>query len=377
VNNVADALADDRPGLDIPWPELKTRITARPGTLIMAIGAPGALKSMFSLSWALGLQDQPSRLISLDTNSATQGARIVGALTGTKTDDVFANGPGWADWLRRQPLMMRVTDRPVDPKQVGEIVAADREYWGIPPALVVIDDLKKLILKDYEKQGLDAGLLELHRQAKKNGNVVLVLHHVVRKRSQDKGSGWGNDAQSRRRPVALFDAQYTGEYEAEIVLGVWRPVDNELRISILKNRNGEDDPAGQDYVSLYADAKTYYEALPARRRTHSSRRPRRDYVTGWRSEVEAPTKTAAKVAAVRPRHWHSDDAERHGVLRPRRLDRRRSDHSRRGVPLHRRRAPRHLAAADRRRGGAGAHPRAAQRAAALPEVRAEVLVALA
>src|SRR4051812_20594528 len=84
-----------------------------------------------------------------------------------------------------------------------------------------------------------------------------------------QGLRLGNDAQSRRRPVALFDAQYTGEYEAEVVLGVWRPVDNELRISILKNRNGEDDPAGQDYVSLYADpsraivrAKTYYEALP-------------------------------------------------------------------------------------------------------------------
>jgi predicted ATP-dependent serine protease len=215
-----------------------------PGTLLLVLGAPGALKSMLSLSWCLEL-DGPTRIVSLDTDPATQAGRTIARLTGRKTSEILETPESkaqWAGWLREQELKVRFLNTPIAAEDVGDLIAADKEYWGETPGLVVIDDVSKLRMKERGYQDFDTAMLELHRTARKYNTVLLGLHHLHR-----------GGSSARTQPISLHDGKYTGEYEAEIVLGMWRPEHNVLRVGVLKNRFGADDPTGKLYAELYAD----------------------------------------------------------------------------------------------------------------------------
>jgi hypothetical protein len=244
VDDLVRALSDDRPSLHVPWGDLGRLIRPVPGTLMILLGAPGAMKSMLSLVWCLEL-GAPSRIISLDTDPLTQAARVVARLAGTTTKAVLDDPGKWAPWLLEQKSQMRLLHEPVQAEEIGQIMEADAEFWGQVPALVVVDDVSKLKMKDRSYQDFDGAMLELHRAAKKHQTVVLALHHLHR-----------GDSSNRTKPIRLSDGKYTGEYEAEIVLGAWRPSEKEMRVAVLKNRFGVDNPNGGLSVQLHADPAT-------------------------------------------------------------------------------------------------------------------------
>lgn len=201
---------------------------------------------MWSLTWAYGLaaRGEPVVLISLDTDARTQAARLACLHAGGRVtlDEVLAEPDLWAAVLDAAELPIRVIDRPVTASEVGEIIRAYREWWGRPPALVVLDDVSKLRMEQRDYQGFDASLVELHMVARAEDTVILGLHHLHRGQSSN-----------REQPIRLSDGKYVGEYEAEVVYGLWRPNARRLRVSIVKNRFGDDDPSGRLYVELYAD----------------------------------------------------------------------------------------------------------------------------
>lgn len=247
------ALEDDRPGLWLPWEELRDQLRILPGNLVLVLGAPGALKSLFSLVWGheLARQGEPVSLISLDTDPLTQAARLVAMEYRAEghritTNEVMDTQTLWPEWLEDRRLRLSVIERPVSAEQIDEIITAHTEYWGRVPPLVIVDDVSKMRMEKRDYEGFDTAILELHRVARRHGTVVLGLHHVHR-----------GDSSSRQKRVTLKDGKYTGEYEAEIMLGLWRPLTQShrptLRVSVLKNRSGQDDPTGETFVSLYAD----------------------------------------------------------------------------------------------------------------------------
>jgi hypothetical protein len=237
------ALADERPGLDPPWDGLRRlRVGPPPGTFVLVLGAPGSLKSTFALTWALHIRPRRTVMISLDTDSRTQAARLVAALQQIPVADVLRDPVTWAGWLELLGLPIRVIDRTVSVEDLDEILRAMRAYWGAPPDLVIIDDLSKLRMEERDYAGFDATMVEVHRLAREHGTVVLGLHHLHR-----------GGSSNRDQPVRLADGKYTGEYEAEIVLGLWRPRADRLHIGVLKNRFAPDAPNGSLYVELIAD----------------------------------------------------------------------------------------------------------------------------
>lgn len=215
---------------------------------------------MFSLSWAYRL-GRPATLVSLDTDPLTQAARLVALASGNRirTSEVLEDPQAWSEWLEEHPLPLLAIDRPVAPTDLGEILEAHAMYWGEVPPMVVIDDIASLAMSSRDYEGFDSTLLELRRVARKYQTCVLALHHVHR----------GDSAQRTHR-IKMADGKYTGEYVAETILGLWRPNPQlpELRVSILKNRFGEDDPTGNLYVRLFADPskceirdQSYFEGM--------------------------------------------------------------------------------------------------------------------
>lgn len=244
MEDLARALADEQPGLKVPWGELERLIRPVPGTLMILLGAPGAMKSMLSLIWCLEL-DEPTRIISLDTDPLTQAARVVARLAKVSTRDVLDEPVKWAQWLTEQRTKVRLLHEPIEAEAIGQVVEADAEYWGVTPSLVVVDDVSKLRMKDRGYTDFDTAMLELHRMAKRLKTVVLALHHVHR-----------GESSARIKPVRLSDGKYTGEYESEIVLGLWRPTEHEMKVGVLKNRFGPDNPNGGLSAKLYANPAT-------------------------------------------------------------------------------------------------------------------------
>lgn len=247
-NPLVSALDDDREGLEVPWPSLAALLRPLPGSLIICLGAPGSGKSLFSLSWCLRCP-RPSRLISLDTDSLTQGARTVAALTGVSTHDVLSNPRQYVEALevamRSRP--MRVLDRQINPRELDELLEADSLYWGQTPAFVVIDDVSKFLTGERGFDAYDEAFARMHAAARAFNTVILALHHIRR------STRVGVTTDFAANPIGLSDGRYGGEYEAEMVLGLWRPYPLLARVGVLKNRYGPSAPDGSLFADLSVD----------------------------------------------------------------------------------------------------------------------------
>ena len=241
------ALQDDRIGLSPPWDCLANLVRPLPGNLVLILGAPGVGKSMFSLLWALeqgrSTKDGPwTRLISLDTNAAEQAARVISWTEGIPASAVLEHPDAWARYFDDKEYNLLVQTCILRPAQLAEVMEVDRMYLGSYPDFVVVDDLSKMQMTDRSYTDYNTAFLDLHRVARSCGNVVAALHHIHR-----------GDNSAGSRAIRLSDGVYGGEYEAEIVLGLWRPMPNTLRVGVLKNRMGAADPTGQVYVDLHVD----------------------------------------------------------------------------------------------------------------------------
>jgi hypothetical protein len=244
----------------MPWPKLGEIIEPGPGHLVMVLGAPGVGKSAFALKWALDAGG-PALVISQDTDLPTQAARTVSALAGVRHSEVVNDLDRWENFLssnmKSLPLMY---DYPIASDDIGQLIVASEEFFGITPAMVVIDVFKNVVReKSYE--GYINAIEELHRAARRYGTCILLLHHVNRQ---------GRNA-SGVKPIRLDDGQYGGEGDAEIVLGIWSPkgeidplygwkefYDPVMRVSVLKNRFGAKDPEGKD---VYVDMQLDYDRM--------------------------------------------------------------------------------------------------------------------
>lgn len=216
----------------IPW---SLGIEPMRGQLMVVVGAPGVGKSAFALNWALKIQE-PSLILSLDTDLRTQAARAAAIHAGAPIETVRQSPARWALYLDRYVDRTRIYDLTLGTRELDDLVAAEQEYWGSPPALVVVDNVSNL-LKESTYEAYRQTFVDLHKIARRNDTCVVALHHAKR----DAVDG----------PLTMHSMQFTGEQEAELVLGLWKNKPNPLvefgslprplSVGILKNRNG---PAG-------------------------------------------------------------------------------------------------------------------------------------
>ena len=103
------------------------------GNLVVVMGSPGVGKSLFGLNWCLGI-DQPSILVSLDTDMATQAMRACSILAGVPEEQVEKRPEAWAQFLDQKNLLCRMYDLTVTPRDVQDIIEAETEYWGVTPS---------------------------------------------------------------------------------------------------------------------------------------------------------------------------------------------------------------------------------------------------
>lgn len=234
--------------VEMPFQGLRSLFTPLRGNLIVALGSPGVGKSAYALNWSLKNED-PSLLISLDTDLHTQAARAAAILGGGqfRLGDITSNVLLGSSILNKSGAKLRAYDEAGGTKDIYEIIEAEKEYWGVPPALTIVDNVSNLV-NEGDYQEYRRLFVELHRVARKGNTCVLALHHVTRK------AKFGE-------PLNLNSGQFAGEQEAEVVLGLWSDRGDptkgpRLNVSVLKNRMGKADPSGAMYVPLVFEQDT-------------------------------------------------------------------------------------------------------------------------
>ena len=231
------------------WSTLKNKqIRFRRGQLCMVAAAPNAGKSMFALVYAIKAQ-VPTLFFSADTDVTTVMIRAASHISGHEQLTVETNlnttNAYYDKYFDRIKHIEWVFDSSPSLEDIELEVKAYQELYGIPPELIVIDNLMNVAAEtDNEWAGLRAIMMELHDLARNTEACVLVLHHV----SEQSEYGDGTNPPARR----AIHGKVSQLPSLILTLG-YDPMAKVLRAAAVKNRFGPNSANGQEHVSFNAN----------------------------------------------------------------------------------------------------------------------------
>ena len=214
----------------------------------MVAAAPNAGKSMFALIYAVKAK-VPTLFFSADTDTPTVMMRAASHLSGHSQLLVEANLNNsrhyYDKYLSDMENIQFVFDSSPSLDDIELEVKAYVELYGIPPELIVIDNLMNVVAEsDNEWAGLRAIMVEFHDMARKTQACVLVLHHV------SEQSEYGSPIMP---PARRSIHGKVSQLPAIILTLGYDPSNNILRVAPVKNRFGPHTADGRDFATLFVD----------------------------------------------------------------------------------------------------------------------------
>jgi RecA-family ATPase len=231
------------------WKALASeQIKFRRGQVCMIAAAPNAGKSMFALIYAVKAK-VPTLFFSADTDTATVMMRAASHLSGHSQLLVEANLNSnrhyYDKYLTDMENIQFVFDSSPSLDDIELEVKAYVELYGIPPELIVIDNLMNVVAEsDNEWAGLRAIMVEFHDMARKTEACVMVLHHV----SEQSEYGKTTEPPARR---AIHGK--VSQLPALILTLGFDPLNNILKVAAVKNRFGPHSADGSTRVGLFVN----------------------------------------------------------------------------------------------------------------------------
>jgi len=223
-------------------------IRFRRGQVCMVAAAPNAGKSMFALIYAIKA-GVSTLFFSADTDTATVMMRAASHLSGHSQLMVEANLNSnrhyYDKHLDNMSNIQFVFDSSPSLDDLELEIKAYVELFGIPPELIVIDNLMNVAAEtDNEWAGLRAIMVDLHDMARKTEACVLVLHHV----SEQSEYGRTDNPPPRRSIHGKVS-----QLPAMILTLGYDPFNHILKVAAVKNRFGAHTADGSDNVSLFVN----------------------------------------------------------------------------------------------------------------------------
>jgi len=211
----------------------------------MVAAAPNAGKSMFSLIYAVKAK-VPTLFFSADTDTTTVMMRAASHLSGHSQVSVEANLSSnthyYDNQLDKVSHIKWVFDSSPSIDDLELEVRAYVELYGIPPELIVIDNLMNVSAEtDNEWAGLRAIMMELHDMARKTEACVIVLHHV------SEQSEYGSPSEPPHRRAIHGKVS---QLPALILTLGYDPTQATLKVAPVKNRFGPHSADGKKYAQL-------------------------------------------------------------------------------------------------------------------------------
>jgi len=235
--------------IHVPWRALDQIVTLRTGELVIIGGAAGGGKSTLAANMAINMtdpmlycaQDSPASVLSRMTALAlsTETGSVQVDMTDEQSRDIIA-----AKMADVRPSLV-FNKGPITVDYLEQMCIALKEWMGIAPRAIIIDNLIDLIIpgrSHHETTFYSVALPELKQVALKHNTCVMALHHVTRGGGSTHGKGQG--------PMQINDLLYAGEREARHVWGVYNDGGDNLIVQVLKQQDGRADPQGDLRVTL-------------------------------------------------------------------------------------------------------------------------------
>ena len=231
------------------WKDLALKqIKFRRGQVCMVAAAPNAGKSMFALIYAVKAK-VPTLFFSADTDTATVMMRAASHLSGHSQllveGNLTSNRHYYDKHLDNMSNIQFVFDSSPSLDDIELEIKAYVELFGIPPELIVIDNLMNVVAEsDNEWAGLRAIMVDFHDMARKTEACVMVLHHV----SEQSEYGKTTFPPARR---AIHGK--VSQLPALILTLGFDPSDATLKVAPVKNRFGPHTADGSDFATLFVN----------------------------------------------------------------------------------------------------------------------------
>lgn len=188
----------------------------------------------------------PSLLFLLDTNELTASCRFLSILTGEeylviKKRIEDGEGEGYADLLAQKLSNIRVVFHAPDPEAVEREMQAYEQRYGLPPDVVLIDNLgNQASAYENEWAMLKSLTLELDRIARESQCAMLACAHTTDLISTEP---------ARRTAILGKVSQYP-----RVILSVaYNAYNAEYKIAIVKNTEGPTDAGAEHPLTFWAD----------------------------------------------------------------------------------------------------------------------------
>lgn len=231
------------------WKALSGKqIKFRRGQVCMIAAAPNVGKSMLALIYVIKAQ-VPTLFFSADTDTTTVMMRAAAHLSGHSQimveQNLTSNRHYYDKHLGNLDNIQFVFDSSPSLDDIELEIKAYVELFGVPPELVVIDNLMNVAAEsDNEWAGLRSIMVELHDMARKTEACVMVLHHVSEQTEYSKTT-----EPPHRRSIHGKVSQLP----ALILTLGFDPYNKILKVAAVKNRFGPHTADGSDHVGLFVN----------------------------------------------------------------------------------------------------------------------------
>lgn len=228
-------------------------VLIRKGQLCMVAAGPGSGKSMLVQAIVHngdGKEKNTALYLSADSDASVMHERAGALSTDLDQDtirEMVAEGNtamiDAAIKAKHSHVTYSFRSSPSEDYIIDELTAYV-ELHGRFPEVLVVDNLKDMADDDDadEFRALDDATTFLNSLAKSAGLAVIALHHVV---------GHMEDNQA---PIPLSGVRGKINKTATVILTLYRPSSETMRISVVKNRGGMSDSSGNFWVPLEVDA---------------------------------------------------------------------------------------------------------------------------
>ena len=207
-----------------------------PGEVVAIVAGTGVGKTCVLQNIAKSARPLQTLLFELELPGSLTFERFCALsekMTCSDVEHIYAE-TGWVDWRRSGYLqhIYTCTKSRITPEQLEILINKAELKMGVRPALVLVDYIQLFRgggKKRYE--AISDAAEDLKLTAKSTKTIIILASQISRKGKEDD------------LEVTLTDAKESGSIEnsAGLVLGMWRPDQDTLRIKVLKNTKGHAD----------------------------------------------------------------------------------------------------------------------------------------
>jgi hypothetical protein len=239
--------------------------------LSLITGPPAAGKSMLAFNLIAKMQ-VPALAFLLDTNELTASCRFLSIITGDdykqiKTAIISGDYKGQKVTLAEELPFVRVVFHAPTPEDVEREVKAFEQRYGLPPDVVLVDNLgNQASAYENEWQMLKALTLEMDSLARRAQCAVIATAHTTDLDSCEP---------AQRTKILGKISQYP-----RLILSVgYNKMTGEFKVAAVKNTEGETDVKAEHPLVLYAEpARMQLSETPLR---HPQVQHQQAYIAPW------------------------------------------------------------------------------------------------